>query len=539
MLSFLCCFPNRNKEDKKWKEIEEAAENLDQKPSWDAPDNTLMMQAFEWHVPDDQNHWRRLRKALPSLKDIGVDNMWIPPGCKAMSPSGNGYDIYDLYDLGEFDQKGSRATKWGTREQLEDLVSFARDLGIGIYWDAVLNHKAAADYTERFPAVKVDPGQRNVETSCPEEIEGWVGWDFPGRGDKYSSMKYHWYHFSGLDWDDSRKEKAIYKIVGPDKGWAKDVSDENGNYDFLMFSDLDYSNREVREDVLKWGQWISTEMSLSGMRLDAVKHYSAGFQKKFIDHLRETVGSDFFIVGEYWKGEVNILLNYLEEMDHRLSLFDAPLVGRFSSISRTDRADLRHVLDGTLVQTEPKYAVTFVANHDTQPGQSLEAPVSAFFKPLAYALILLRSQGQPCIFYGDLYGIKGDANHTMPPSCGGKLPTLARARKLYAYGEQRDYFDRRNCIGFVRYGNRRHRDGLACVMSNAGASHKRMYVGRNHAGEQWTDILEWRKETITIDNRGYADFPVASMSVSVWVNAAAEGRASLGRHFNKYIYKYN
>lgn len=199
--------------------------------------------------------------------------------------------------------------------------------------------------------------ERNVETSRPEEIEGWVGWDFPGRGDKYSSMKYHWYHFSGLDWDDSRKEKAIYKIVGPDKGWAKDVSDENGNYDFLMFSDLDYSNREVREDVLRWGQWISTEMSLSGMRLDAVKHYSAGFQKKFIDHLRETVGSDFFIVGEYWKGEVNILLDYLEEMDHRLSLFDAPLVGRFSSISRTDRADLRHVLDGTLVQTEPKYAV--------------------------------------------------------------------------------------------------------------------------------------------------------------------------------------
>lgn len=135
----------------------EATVQLTQLPSWDAPDNTLMMQAFEWHVPDDHAHWRRLRKALLSLKTIGVDNMWLPPGCKAMSPSGNGYDVYDLYDLGEFDQKGSRATKWGTREELQDLIYFARDLGIGVYWDAVLNHKAGADCTERFAAVRVSP----------------------------------------------------------------------------------------------------------------------------------------------------------------------------------------------------------------------------------------------------------------------------------------------------------------------------------------------------------------------------------------------
>jgi alpha-amylase len=116
-----------------------------------------MMQAFEWYVPDDGRHWHRLRQALPDLKGIGVDNIWIPPGCKAMSPSGNGYDIYDLYDIGEFNQKGSIATKWGSRGDLEALTSTARRLGIGIYWDAVLNHKAAADYPERFSAVKVDP----------------------------------------------------------------------------------------------------------------------------------------------------------------------------------------------------------------------------------------------------------------------------------------------------------------------------------------------------------------------------------------------
>lgn len=56
-----------------------------------------------------------------------------------------------------------------------------------------------------------------------------------------------------------------------------------------------------------------------------------------------------------------------------------------------------------------------------------------------------------------------------------------------------------------------------------------MYVGRKHAGELWTDILDWHADVITIDDRGYGIFPVNAMSVSVWVNAAAEGREHLGR----------
>lgn len=116
-----------------------------------------MMQGFEWHVQADQRHWQRLRKAIPDLKDIGVDNIWIPPGCKGMNPSGIGYDIYDLYDLGEFDQKGTRATRWGPKEDLQSLVRAAQDMNIGIYWDTVLNQKAGADSTEKFTVVKMDP----------------------------------------------------------------------------------------------------------------------------------------------------------------------------------------------------------------------------------------------------------------------------------------------------------------------------------------------------------------------------------------------
>ncbi len=47
--------------------------------------------------------------------------------------------------------------------------------------------------------------------------------------------------------------------------------------------------------------------------------------------------------------------------------------------------------------------MTLVTNHDTQPLQALEAPVEPWFKPLAYALILLRENGVPSVF-ADLFG---------------------------------------------------------------------------------------------------------------------------------------
>jgi Alpha amylase, catalytic domain len=126
-------------------------------PNEPCPENKTMFQAFEWNCPKDQKHWKRLTLALPFLKSIGIDSMWIPPGCKGGWHGSNGYDIYDLYDLGEFQQKDSKATKWGTKDDLVEMTEMAAKCGVGVYWDAVLNHKAAADFSEPCYAVKVDP----------------------------------------------------------------------------------------------------------------------------------------------------------------------------------------------------------------------------------------------------------------------------------------------------------------------------------------------------------------------------------------------
>ena len=87
----------------------------------------------------------------------------------------------------------------------------------------------------------------------------------------------------------------------------------------------------------------------------------------------------------------------------------------------------------------------------------------------------MRQEGYPELFYGDLYGMKGKTPD--PVACGGKLPDLALERKLYAYGDQEDYFDEPNCIGFVRGETWDHPAGLACVMSNAGPGQEKVRKG--------------------------------------------------------------
>ncbi|KAK9460987.1 glycoside hydrolase superfamily [Lipomyces oligophaga] len=493
--------------------------------------NATLLQAFEWYIPDDHQHWKKLAQNASAYAAIGLTALWIPPPCKATGPSANGYDIYDLWDLGEFDQKGSVATKWGSKEDLLVLVEAADKNGISLYADAVLNHKAAADRTEKCTVIEVDPSDRTKQVSEPHDIEGWFGFDFPGRADKYSTFKWHWHHFTGTDYDDATKTKAIFKVLGENKTWAKSVDKENGNFDYLMFADIDHSHPEVQSDINAWGVWLTKTLHLRGMRFDAVKHFSEDYLRIFVENLQNELDStDLFFVGEFWKDSLEDMSAYLDRLNGvKFSLFDAPLVYNFSEASQTMSYDLRKIFDGSLVAKRPVAAVTLVMNHDTQPHQALEAKIEPFFKPLAYAIILLRAQGYPCVFWGDLEGIAGGPSPE-PPSCGGQLADLILARKLFAYGDQEDYFDYATCLGWVRRGTWDRPSGCAVVLSNAGEGTKHMCVGAEHAGEIWTDVLGWSKEEVTIGEDGFADFKCPATSVSIWVNKEADGRNEFGKY---------
>ncbi|RYZ53956.1 MAG: hypothetical protein EOP49_06195 [Sphingobacteriales bacterium] len=192
------------------------------------------------------------------------------------------------------------------------------------------------------------------------------------------------------------------------EGWESLVDNEKGNFDYLMLNDIETRNPAVRQELKNWGKWYYNTVRFDGVRLDAVKHMNPSFFIEWLDYLRAEVNPQLFALGEYWlSDDLPVLLNYLDAVGDRMSLFDAPLHRNFSIASNQKGSyDLRTIFQDTLVSKKPDLAVTFVDNHDTQPLQSLEEYTEQWFKPHAYALILLRQDGYPCVFYADLFVIQ-------------------------------------------------------------------------------------------------------------------------------------
>jgi len=476
--------------------------------------NGVMMQYFEWNLPNDGNLWKQLKKDAKHLNDIGVTSIWIPPAYKADEQQDEGYATYDLYDLGEFEQKGTVRTKYGTKQELIEAIQELHKYQISVYLDAVMNHKAGGEYIEKFRVQEVNPNDRNKSVGEPYEIESYTGYNFPGRNNVYSDFKWHWYHFSGTDYNVSNKKNAIYRILGDNKYWSEGVDDENGNYDYLLCNDLDLDHPDVIKELNRWGIWVSNELSLDGMRLDAIKHMGSAFIKQFMEKVRSDRGDSFYVVGEYWKKDFEVLKNYLEFMEGQIDLFDVPLHYKMFEASQQGRDfDLTGFPDGTLVADFPENAVTFVDNHDSQQGSSLESEVQSWFKPMAYGLILLMEKGYPCIFYGDYYGIKGKKSPHRKI-----IDILLEARKKYAYGTQNYYFDHPNTIGFTRMGDDvRPNSGLAFLMSNGEDGNKEMNVGEQHKGETWHEITGSIPDEVVIGESGSALFHVCGGKLAVWV----------------------
>ena len=487
-------------------------------------DNRTMMQCFEWYLPENGLHWKQLASQAASLKAAGVNMVWLPPAYKGAAGAASvGYDVYDLYDLGEFDQKGTIATKYGTREDYLQAVSALQHEGIEVICDIVLNQRMGADETEEVMAEEELKTNRNQDISGPQKIRAWTRFDFPGRAGKYSDFKWNAAHFSGTDWDDAAKRGGIFRFDG--KHWNRETDTENGNYDYLMGVDLDTDHPEVIRETHAWGKWYLDTVHMDGFRLDAVKHIGFDFYREWISDMRayaqEKSGKELFIVGEYWANDIGKLLHYLDVTANSLCLFDVPLHFKFLQAATSDgRFDMRTLYDDTLTGKDPAHAVTFVDNHDTQPGQALYSFIPAWFKPLAYALILLRAVGVPCVFYGDYYGIPHDG--IAPVDC---LPKLLKIRECYAYGEEHLYFDDASIVGFTREGDDEHADsGIAVLLTDSVGGRKRMYVGTRLAGVQMVDAMGKCMEHVLIGADGWGEFSVDGGSVSVWVIEKADLR---------------
>jgi len=482
-------------------------------------ENGVMFQYFHWYVPGDGWLWAEAAARAQELAAAGITGIWLPPAYKGCGgPYDVGYGVYDMYDLGEFDQKGSVPTKYGTRAEYRAAVKALQAAGMQVYADVVLNHRMGGDTAETARAVSYRQDDRLRPLGEPHDIRAYTHFRFPGRAGRHSPFEWHWRHFDAVDYDEQDKgaRDTLYLFEG--KSFDDQVALEKGNFAFLMGCDLDFQSDEVRREVTEWGKWYLDASGVDGFRLDAVKHISAWFFPEWLDAMEKHAGKDLFIVGEYWTPDVGTLHWYLDALGGRLHAFDVPLHYAFRDAGLGGRQfDLRRILDGTLMQQRSDRVVSFVDNHDSQPCQALESSVEPWFKPLAYAIILLRQEGYPCIFYPDYYGAeyedRGQRVHM--PSHRWLIDKFLYARRHYGYGPQYSYFDHWNRAGWTRLGDERHPKAMAVLLTDGPGGTKWMEVGKPHA--RFVDLTEHVQEPVVANADGWGEFRCNDGSVSVWI----------------------
>ena len=515
--------------------------------------NGVMLQSFTWTPDGSGGFWDSLAGRASELAEAGFSAVWMPPATKGQGGAEDvGYGMYDLYDLGEFDQKGGVRTRYGTRQQFEDCVAALKEAGLLTLTDVVLNHRMGGDETERFLAVKVEDEDRLSPVGEPVEIEAWTRFNFPGRGGKYSEFGWRWHHFNALDQEDPDAEdgeRSIYRVSN--KNFADDVGQEMGNYDYLMGCNHHLQQEDVRQELMRWASWMVESTGVDGLRIDAAKHMSEHFLRDLMRQLPAAEGDSGggrFAVAEYAIDDVEAICDFVRDTEGLIHAFDFPLHFRFAAAAREGEGyDLRQLFEDTMIRECPALAVTFVDNHDSDPAQGGDHFVGGAFKGSAYASILLRGGGFPCVFIGDYDGRAGatnadDASEDEPdgeakkPSAadddnadadgpppledhGDLIRRLIALRQRYNFGDQHDTFADPHRIGWLRTGDEQHPEAMVVVVSNAPTQPLEIQTYRPDT--TFTNAFD-TSLTVTTDDQGKAAFDGPDQGFAVWVTGEVE-----------------
>lgn len=307
------------------------------------PSTEVMLQAFYWDVEPRGGWWDVLNSKLDTWKASGVMGLWLPVISKGQSGGYSmGYDPYDYFDFGQYNQMGSTETRFGSETELMSLLTNAKSKGFKLIADIILNHNSGG-------ALEPNP--------------------------KTNSNTYT--KFTPL----SGKFNRSYEDFHPNSIHANDADKFGG------MPDLCHDVNNVKDWFYKRadgvGKYYKNVLGFDGWRFDFVK----GFSPNVIKEWNAEVGG--FSIIEYYDGNVNDVNNYLTAANS--AAFDFPLM--FALKDGLNGVNLTRLDNAGLISINPTKAYTFIANHDVDE-------INAQNKMKAYAFILT-AEGIPFIFYKD------------------------------------------------------------------------------------------------------------------------------------------
>lgn len=311
---------------------------------WPAAYNGVMLQGFYWDS-FDASKWTNLEAQAEELSQY-FSLVWIPQSgnCGGLSM---GYD--DLYWFQNYD------SSFGTKAELQSLISIFKSHGIGTIADVVINHR--------------------------KTLSGWT--DFPS--ETYNGTTYHLLPTDIVSNDEAAG--AGYTVGNnPDTGEGWDG-----------MRDLDHNSPNVQANVKAYLKMLLGDLGYAGFRYDMVKGYAARFTGIYNTDSKPT-----YSVGEYWDGNITNVQNWIEGTKVNGTItsaaFDFPL--RYTVRDAVNNGIWSNLNTGSgLAKTEQyrRYAVTFVENHDTE-RRSNAAQDPILKDTLAANAYILAMPGTPCIF---------------------------------------------------------------------------------------------------------------------------------------------
>jgi glycosidase len=237
---------------------------------------------------------RGIMSKLDYLQGLGVTTLWINPPWR-QRPDLQTYHGYGIQNFLDIDPR------FGTRQELRDLVDAAHDRGMYVLLDVIYNH-SGNNWFYRDEKTGAPRDTQAYRFSPPYAIHGW-------RSSKGESIPQPVTEDDGV-WPVEFQDPEFYTRSGSIGHWGLEywedpmnpyVEFRRGDFYDLKDLDLDDNDKVISALANAYQYWIALT-DCDGFRVDAVKHVSVEASRKFCTAIHEyaqSIGKDnFFLTGE-------------------------------------------------------------------------------------------------------------------------------------------------------------------------------------------------------------------------------------------------